>query len=115
PAWADKVLHLLVGRDSAEAVSGDLLEEYRDDVYASHGGRREELWFLRQVAGFAWRAIGIWAIVLTVIQLGRDMVDWYAPPLDYTMRSLVTTYFVMSLFVALGCWRGWKPRSLCST
>jgi len=115
PAWADYVLRLLLGRDHGEAVSGDLLEEYRDNVYPSRGARSADVWFVRQVAGFASRATGLWAIAVAVVQLARDMLDWYLPPLDYTMRSLVTTYVVAGIFIALGCWHAWKTRSLRST
>jgi cytochrome bd-type quinol oxidase subunit 2 len=40
------------------------------------------------------------------------MLDWYLPPLDYTTRSALTTYFAISLFMALGCWLAYKTRSL---
>jgi hypothetical protein len=70
---------------------------------------------MNQVAGFAWRATGIWAIALAAVQLARDMLDWYLPPLDYTMRSVVTTYAVVGIFIALGCWFAWKTRSLRSS
>src|SRR5262245_23842389 len=62
-----------------------------------------------------WRAALPWAIALAVVQLGRDMLDWYMPPLDYTIRALVTTYAVAGLFIALGCWRAWKTRSISSS
>jgi len=43
------------------------------------------------------------------------MLDWYMPPLDYTMRSVVTTYAVAGIFIALGCSLAWKTRSLRSS
>jgi hypothetical protein len=112
PSWADKILRILVGPDNAETVSGDLLEEYRDSVSSARGPQRADLWFVGQVAGYAWRAMGIWAVGLALLQLGRDMLDWAMPPLDYTMRSALTTYAVISLFIALGCWRAYTTRSL---
>ena len=32
PRWAEAVLRALLGRDDAETVSGDLIEEYRESV-----------------------------------------------------------------------------------
>jgi hypothetical protein len=112
PAWADTILRILVGPDNAETVSGDLLEEYRDSVCPGRSPLRADLWFVARVAGYAWRTIGIWTVVLAALQLGRDMLDWSLPPLDYTMRSALTTYSVVGVFIALGCWRAYSTRSL---
>jgi len=112
PAWADRILRILAGSDRAEAVSGDLLEEYRDTVCPDRGPLRADFWFVGRVAGYAWRTVGIWAVALAALQLGRDMLDWFLPPLDYAMRSALTTYFAISLFMALGCWRAYTTRSL---
>ena len=38
-----------------ETESGDLLEAYRDSVYPQRGSWRANLWFIRQVAGYALR------------------------------------------------------------
>jgi len=112
PAWADRILRILVGPNRADTVSGDLLEEYRDTICPDRSSLRADTWFVGRVAEYTWRVIRIWAVALAALQLGRDMLDWFLPPLDYTMRSALTTYFAISLFMALGCWRAYRTQSL---
>jgi hypothetical protein len=63
PGWVEAVLRLLLRPEDAETVSGDLLEEYRDAVYPTRGRWRANLWFVKQVAGFAWRATAVWGLL----------------------------------------------------
>jgi hypothetical protein len=64
PLWAELGLRLLLQPEDAEPVSGDLLEEYRDSIYPSRGRWRANLWFVRQVAGFAWRGAAVWGLLV---------------------------------------------------
>jgi hypothetical protein len=64
PLWAELALRLLLQPEDAEPVSGDLLEEYRDSIYPSRGRRRANLWFVRQVVGFAWRGTAVWGLLV---------------------------------------------------
>jgi hypothetical protein len=64
PQWAEAILRLLLGSDDAETVSGDLLEEYREAVRPTSGRLTANLWYVRQVAGFAWRATGFWGVLV---------------------------------------------------
>src|SRR5262249_4974713 len=93
-------------------ISGDLLEEYRDSIYPSRGQWRANVWFVCQAAGFAWRATWMWAVLFTALALARETLDWFLPPLDFTIRSSITTYLAMVLFITLGCWRAWRTGSL---
>jgi hypothetical protein len=115
PRLADNVLRILLGRDTAETVSGDLLEHYRESVYPLLGRFRADLWFVGQVAGFAWRATWIWAALFAAGFLGRQALDWFVPTQDFTTRSLISTYVAMSIFIALGCWRAWRTRSILAS
>jgi hypothetical protein len=115
PRWADQFLTTLLGPSQAETVSGDLLEEYRDSIHSTRGRSAANFWFVTQVARFAWHAVWIWAVAFATLQLGRDMLDWFIPPLDYTQRSVVTTYAAAAIFVALGFARAWRTLSLRST
>ena len=87
PRWADALLHVLLPPDEAETVSGDLIEEYRETVYPSRGRWRADVWFVRQVSGFAWRGNLIWGVLFALA-------------------------FLVSPTVMLGIWqpRGWPPR-----
>jgi hypothetical protein len=56
PAWAEAVLRALLAPRNREAVSGDLLEEYREVALPARGGFRARLWYIRQVASFVTAA-----------------------------------------------------------
>ena len=56
PRWAETILRLLLKPVDRECVSGDLLEEYRDSIRPARGRWGADVWYVRQVAGFAWRA-----------------------------------------------------------
>jgi hypothetical protein len=56
PAWAEATLRLLLRPEDREGVTGDLLEQYQDRLAAGRGRRRAVAWYVRQVAGFAWRS-----------------------------------------------------------
>ena len=112
PAWAETLLRTLLGREDGETVAGDLLEEYRESVHPSRGQSRADRWFVRQVAGFAWRATWFWAVLGAAFTLGRQALDWFVPTTDFVLRSTISTYSAISLFIALGFWRAWRTRSL---
>ena len=112
PRWADAVLRSLLPPGQAETVSGDLLEAYRDSVFPSRGREEADRWFLRQVAGFAWRATWVWALLLAMLTVGRDALDWFVPPADFRFRSIITTYAAMAIFVACGGLAAYRTRSL---
>jgi len=66
PRWAEMLLRFVLPSDTAETVSGDLLEAYRDSVYPRLGRWRADLWFVRQVAGYILRirttSLGNWIL-----------------------------------------------------
>jgi len=84
PRWIEKLCRLLLPARDRDAVSGDLLEEYREAVLPARGRFRANLWYVRQVAslvrGVTWGvvlglAFGGWILVDTAIDpLGDDTV-----------------------------------------
>ena len=100
--WAVALLPLLLRADEAETVSGDLIEEYRDTVYPLSGRWRADAWFVRQVAGFAWRAASLWGLLLAAFMTGRFLLDTFAPPANWGPRSSVTTWSVILLYLIAG-------------
>jgi hypothetical protein len=112
PRWAEAVLRLLLRRDDAETVSGDLLEEYRETVLPSRGRGRADAWFVSQVAGFVWRSAWLWAVLFAALFMARTALDWFVPPVDFITRSLVTTYAAAGVFVAAGFWTARRSRSI---
>jgi len=60
PPWLERILlHFLSARDR-ETISGDLLEEYRDEQVLRSGSLRANLWYLRQVLSLmpVWDFVG---------------------------------------------------------
>jgi hypothetical protein len=113
PRWADTMLRLLLKPADRDAVSGDLLEEYRDSVRPTRGRRRADAWFVGQVARVLWNATWLWALLLTAAVVGRDALDWWlAPTEDYYARSVVSTWTAVSLFALSGGWIAWRSRSI---
>jgi hypothetical protein len=52
PAWAEALLRALLAQRSADAIAGDLLEEYRESVVPAVGTFRARIWYLGQVTSF---------------------------------------------------------------
>ena len=64
-------MRVLLPSGDAETVSGDLLEEYRETVVPARGRRRADAWFLKQIAGFVWRAT--WLPLMLGLVLGSGL------------------------------------------
>ena len=102
PRLAEIILRAFLTEQDFESVSGDLLEEYRESVYATRGALRADLWHLTQVLGFAWRDASGWAIVFAVVFLARTAMDWHMPTADFHTRSVVSTLAGVGIFLAAG-------------
>jgi hypothetical protein len=92
-------------------VLGDLLEEYRRAILPSRAEWSAKLWYVKEVAGFAWRATWVWGTALAALMVGRNALDWFVPPADFRVRSIVTTYAAISVFVGAGFWAAFRTRS----
>jgi len=115
PLWAEQLLRLLLEPEHRESVSGDLLEEYRACVVPARGGLRADVWYVRQVAGFVWRAASVWGVLLAATVIGRDALDWWLSPTDdFYARSIVSTGVAVALFAGAGAWTAWRSRSIRS-
>jgi len=115
PAWAEHILRRLLKPEDRESVSGDLLEEYRVSVVPSRGRVRADVWYLRQMMGFVWRAASVWGLLLAVSVIGRDTLDWWLSPTDdFYARSIVSTSVAVALFACAGALTAWRSRSIRS-
>ena len=114
PTWAEDVLRLLLKPEDRDSVSGDLLEEYRETLHAGRGRVAADRWYVRQVAGFMWRATWRWGALLATLTMARSALDWFLPPASFYTRSLVTTYTHVAVFVSVGFCAVWRGRSLSS-
>ena len=110
PTWAEGLLHLVLKPGDFASVSGDLLEAYRTSI-SERGPRGADRWYLRQVLGFVARSARWWGLVFGAVWVARHALDWFAPPVDFHMRSDVSTYFGISLFLATGFWAAWRSGS----
>jgi hypothetical protein len=109
PVWAQTLVSLLVPARDRDSISGDLLEEYRETIVPQRGSLAANVWYLRQVAGFVWRACLPFAVALGVTLAVRDVVDATIPTTDnYHFRAAVTTYFAFGTYSFAGLSLGWR-------
>jgi hypothetical protein len=114
PAWAEGVLRLVLRHADFDAVSGDLLEEYRDRVHPARGQERADSWYVRQVLGVAIRSLGAWGALFGVAIVVRTALDWFVPTQDFSVRSSISTYVGVGLLLVTGFWSAWRSGSVAS-
>jgi len=103
PAWAERLLRMLLPPADRDTISGDLFEAYRDEVHPARGRARADWWYVRQVASFACRGTWLGAAGLAAAVIGRDIVDWQlSPTTDFYARSVVTTYTAVAIYLTAG-------------
>jgi len=115
PAWADALLRLLLPPAARESVSGDLLEEFREVIVPARG-READAWYIKQVAGFLWRACWLPGVLAAAIMKVRLLFDVWAPVV-YTRgivhpRSAVMSWMLMATFAIAACWQTWRTGHL---
>jgi len=111
PRTADAVLRMILAPQDFQTVSGDLLEEYRERILPARGKYRADLWYVGQVAGFAWRANKTWAGVLGGAVVARTALDWLVPTADFNARSTISTAVSAGIFVSAGFWAALRNSS----
>jgi len=111
PVWAEATLRLLLRPDTVLSVSGDLLEQYRDSILPVRGLARADIWYLKQVLGFALRKVLLWAAMFAGAYVARFAWDVLQPTTDFHLRSQVTTFTSIGLLLAAGLWSAWRSGS----
>lgn len=111
PSLGELLLRAFLTERDFESVSGDLLEQYRENVYATRGRLRADLWYLAQVLGFAWRDAGSWAVLFAAAFLARTAMDWHMPTADFHTRSAISTLAGVGIFLAAGIRAGSRSGS----
>jgi len=112
PTWAERALMVVLKPDDRESVSGDLLEGYRESIHAGANRHDADWRYVREVVGFVWRATWVWGVLLALLTIGRDALDWFAPPASFDTRSAVSTYAHAAIFLAIGVSTAWRGRSI---
>jgi hypothetical protein len=111
PAWAEAALRLVLKRTDFEAVSGDLLEEYRDRIYPARGQAQADVWYVIQVTGYWIRSVGVWGALFGLAAVARTALDWFVPTQDFAVRSAVSTSVGVGLLLVAGFWSAWRSGS----
>ncbi|MBY0494240.1 MAG: hypothetical protein K2Y23_08485 [Cyanobacteria bacterium] len=110
PVWADTWLRLLLPARDRETVSGDLMEEYRENIRPQKSQLAADAWYIGQVARFAWRQ-GLSALALAAIYESRLLLDWFVPTTNFAPRSEVTTLLMISTLLVIGAASTMRARS----
>ena len=113
PLWAEDLLRAFLRERDRESVTGDLLEEYRETIVPALGSGADA-WYIRQVAGFVWRASAPWALLFAGASLARTAYDWRVPTTDFALRSAASTWTGVATLFAAAAWTAWRSRSVLS-
>jgi hypothetical protein len=114
PGWAEILLRACLAARDSDSVSGDLLEQYRENVRPARGRRRADLWYVRQVLGFVWRSARLWAALFAVAFIARTALDWLVPPADFHARANVSTLLGAGIVLLAGFWAASRSGSLAA-
>jgi len=108
--WADIALRLLVRRRDRDTISGDLLEEYREDVLPTKGAMGARLWYMRQVASFVSPVT--WGLLLGIAFGTFQLLSTAVEPLaDDTPRAMLGLLGTLLMFwIAIGVAAGRPTR-----
>jgi len=114
PRWAEALLRLLLAPRDRQTVSGDLLEEYRENIYPERGRGPADRWYISQVAGFVLRGNWLWAALLSGSFITRTALDWFVPPKDFYIRSMASTWLAIAFLLCAGFCAAWRSGLLRS-
>jgi hypothetical protein len=109
PRWAEALLESLLAPAVRQNVTGDLLEEYRTSIVPHRGGAAAKAWYVRQVAGFAWRHHAVWAGLFLLLFFGRSAYDALIPTAIFGTRA-VMTWLLLALSASVGIAAVWRSR-----
>jgi hypothetical protein len=108
PRWAETLLRLVLDSRDQATVSGDLLEEFRENIQPTRGPSAAACWYLRQVMGFVVRSNVIPALLFAGAFIARTALDWLQPPADFHTRSLISTLVASSILLVFGFFASWN-------
>lgn len=105
PRWLEAVLLWSLPPRSRETISGDLLEEYRDQKLPSLGATGANLWYLRQTAsllctrsfgGPASRTALAWVSVFTILAgLWLALMEQVLRHSGYAQRTSISVFIAV--------------------
>jgi hypothetical protein len=104
--WGDVALRVVVRRRDRETISGDLLEQYREEIQPTRSALAARVWYARQVLSFihpvAWGLlIGIAAGVLQLLNTARyPLADDTAPIMLAILGTMMLLWMCVSIAVS---------------
>jgi hypothetical protein len=113
PAAAEMLLRALLTPASAETMTGDLLEEYRDRRVPALGRLRADFWYVRQVIGVFLRAYGWFAAALILWMVAHDLFNTFrdasgASYLDGLPASSLGPVVGIGVLLAAAAYGSWR-------
>ena len=102
PDWAEAVLRLVVRRADFDAISGDLLEEYRESIHPARGRAGADRWYVTQLGGYVVRSTRWWGLIFGAAFVLRTGLDWIVPTSDFYARSTASTAVGAGLLLIAG-------------
>src|SRR5215468_2659963 len=112
PGWAEALLRLVLDSRDQASVSGDLLEEFRENIRPTLGPSAANGWYIRQVMGFVVRSNVVPALLFGGAFVARTALDWLHPPADFHTRSLISTLIATSILLVSGFFASWKSGTI---
>lgn len=95
--WGDVALRLLIRRRDRDTISGDLLEEYREEVLPRRGPRGARIWYARQVLSFVSPAT--WGVAIGLVAGSLQLLATAIDPLaDDSGGEMIAIAAAMMLF-----------------
>jgi hypothetical protein len=111
PEWAEELLRAVLKPRDFDSVSGDLLEEYRESIHPVRGQRRADRWYVLQVLGFVSPGARLGGALFGTAFVARTALDWFAPPVDFHTRAIVSTNLGVGILLGTGFWAAWRAGS----
>lgn len=89
--WADVLLRLLLDARDRDTISGDLLEEYREEVMKTRGPLAARFWYVRQILSFISPAT--WGFAIGLAAGGLSLISTAVAPLADDTEGTVGLWF----------------------
>ena len=106
--WADTVLRVLLRNRDRETISGDLLEEYREEILPRRGALAARLWYVRQIASFVGPVA--WGLAIGLVAGALQLIDTAAEPLaDDTPGGMLVIVGTLVLLWTLASFVATRP------
>jgi hypothetical protein len=112
PRWAEALLRLVLDSRDQATVSGDLLEEFRENIRPTRGPSAADGWYVGQVMGFVVRSNVVPALLFGGAFVARTALDWLQPPAEFHTRSLISTLVAASILLVSGFFASWKSGTI---